>query len=258
MNKIGIAAIATAVISSAASAANTDVIGNIDLSKNWLGDNIKLNRADKDATLYSTNCTSSRYFYRDLSTEFAGRGAGENSIWASYSQYLGASGTVRGRAGGCMFDNNGYVSGMRMEVGTAASAGYAFGKVQGLAYLTDAAAAALGATVGGNYSFTFNTGTRTAPVPTANSWVSFAHTRDLNTGRVTWYYSVDGGVNYSGFYVDAGVTTSTGVEFDFITSGGQTTTSYTAQFGDMQVYTTPAPGAAALVGLAGLVSRRRR
>jgi len=303
MNKIGIAAIATAVISSAASAANTDVIGNIDLSKNWLGDNIKLNRADKDTTLYSTNWssftagsavgqdswanyggttaaftitatrpggqagqgysqaqsgTSSRYFYRDLSTEFAGRGAGENSIWASYSQYLGATGTVRGRAGGSMFDNNGYVSGMRMEIGTNTTAGYAFGKVQGLAYLTDAAAAALGATVGGNYSFTFNTGTRTAPVPTANSWVYFAHTRDLSTGRVTWYYSVDGGANYSGFYVDAGVTTSTGVEFDYITSGGQTTTSFTAQFGDMQVYTTPAPGAAALVGLAGLVSRRRR
>lgn len=305
MNKIGIAAIATAVISSAASAANTDVIGTIDVSKNWLGDNIKLGPTNKNSTLYSTNWsnftvggavgqdswinygglssdfsitatrpggqsgkgysqaqsgTTTRFFYRDLSTEFNGRAAGENQIWASYGQYLGATGTNRGRAGGFLYDNNGYcTSGMRMEVGTASAAGYTFGKVQGVGYLTAAAATALGSTSGaGNYSFTFNTGTRTAPVPSQNSWVYFAHTRDLNTGRVTWYYSTDGGVNYSGFYVDGGLTTSTGIEFDYVTTGAQTGTAFTTQFGDLSVYTTPAPGAAALVGLAGLVSRRRR
>lgn len=305
MNKIGIAALATAVISSAA-LAKDNIVGTIDLSKNWLGDNIKLGKADKAQTiLYGTDWsnfnvgnavgqdlwvsyggtaaayqitatrpggqagkgysqsqsgTSTRYFYRDMSTEFAGRGAGENTVWAEHSAFLGASGTVRGRATGAMFDASfNYLAGMRMEIGTAATAGYAFGKVQGLTYLTLSAAQALGATAAGNYAFTFNTGTRTAPVPTANSWVYFAQNRNLDTGRVEWFYSVDGGVNYTGFFIDAGVQTGVGLlEWDYLTSGGQSTTSFTQQFGNMVVYSVPAPGAAALVGLAGLVSRRRR
>jgi xanthosine utilization system XapX-like protein len=32
----------------------------------------------------------------------------------------------------------------------------------------------------------------------------------------------------------------------------------TVNYGDLNIYATPAPGAAALVGLAGLMARRRR
>lgn len=305
MNKIGIAALATAVISSAALAGDYT---EITLGKaNMIGTGLKLPKLDKAQTsLYATDWsnftvgsavgqdlwtnyggttaafnitatrpggqagqgynqaqsgTSSRFFYRDISAEFAGRGAGENTVWTESSMFNKAANTQRGRGSMFTYDYDAtaaYItSGVRMDVGTGTS--YAQGKIQGGAYLTASAAAALGATAGGNYVFTFNTGTFTNPVPTANSWVYFASNHNFDTGRVEWYYSVDGGATYTGFFVDAGVrTVNSVIDFNFITTGAATTSSFNVDFGSMSVYSVPAPGAAALVGLAGLVSRRRR
>jgi hypothetical protein len=302
MNKIGIAALATAVISSAA-LANDNIVGEIVLGKNnMIGTGLKLPKLNKDTDLYSTDWsnftvggavgqdlwtnfggstaafnitatrpggqagkgynqtqsgTSSRFFYRDLSAEFAGRGAGENIVWTESSMFNKAANTQRGRGSMFTYDYDAtasYItSGMRMDVGTGTS--YTQGKIQGGAYLT---AAAAGGTAG-NYVFTFNTGTNTGPVPTAGSWVYFASNRNFDTGRVEWYYSVDGGVSYTGFFYEAGVRAINSViDFNYITAGAASSSSFNVDFGSMAVYTVPAPGAAALVGLAGLVSRRRR
>ena len=310
MNKIGIAALATAVISSAA-LANDGIVGEIVLGKNnFIGTGLKLPKLDKaQTTLYSTDWsnftvgsavgqdlwtkypssvassnfaitatrpggqagkgynqthsgTVSRYFYRDLSTAFAGRGAGENIVWTESSLYNKAANTQRGTASMFTFDTlaANITSGLQMDIGSATTLSTVQGRIKGAAYLTLSAAQAVGATAAGNYVFTLNTGTLTAPVPTAGSWVYFASNRNLNTGVVEWYYSVDGGVSYTGFAINAGVRAIDDLEFDYVTYSPSATTAgnFNVDFGNLAVYTVPAPGAAALVGLAGLVSRRRR
>ena len=323
MNKIGIAALATAVISASAAAKDTSTI-EVNLGSNfkgYLGSNLTLDQLTgaraKNTSLYQTNwsgftvgsvigqdlwtnyggaetdfninatrtgfpgmqslritgSSTNRFLYRDLTTEWDNRAAGENIINAEFSIYRGANSTVRSRAGNTtyMLQGDGSTSGSvffgamgwRMDMGTGGtgSTAYAQGRLAGVGYFTAAAAqATFGSTAtAGTYSFTFGT---SVPNVAQSTWVNFFTSRNLTTGELILAYSTNGGTSFTGFTLNAGIVTTPNptiqlVETDYVTSGAGSGTNI-SQFGDLAVYTTPAPGAAALLGLAGLVSRRRR
>jgi len=118
-------------------------------------------------------------------------------------------------------------------------------------------------TTTGNYRFKLSeqalSSGGTSPLAVSGGWTKFAMNWNKTTGQANWYYSVDGGATYTGFYVNgSGAGLGDNMEWDFYASQASGTTTANAIFGDLSVYATPAPGAAALVGLAGLMARRRR
>jgi len=99
----------------------------------------------------------------------------------------------------------------------------------------------------GNYAFT------TTTAITFDTWTTMTTTWDSDTGRFQVF------MGSTGFYVDGAAAGSTADETDFYSSRNGGTTAGTAFFDNLEVgTTTPAPGALALLGVAGLVGGRRR
>jgi hypothetical protein len=93
----------------------------------------------------------------------------------------------------------------------------------------------------------------------SGGYTYFATSFNKTTGEVLFYYSIDGGANYTGFFVPGAAAGEDVLEFDwYTTTTSGNTVGVTVNYGDLNIYATPAPGAAALVGLAGLMARRRR
>jgi len=206
----------------------------------------------------SNTSAGSRYMYQDLSAQWAARNAGDNIIWAEYSQFCASSASASGnRAGTVFFDTTGtkFLTGMAVEMGT-----YSTSTTQRSVY---GYANYLNGTATGNYRFKLSDQTlsdgSTSPKALSGGWTKFATSFNKTTGEVLFYYSVDGGANYTGFFVNGAAAGSDVAEFDYYTSTTSgSTTGVTVNYGDLTIYATPAPGAAALVGLAGLMARRRR
>lgn len=205
--------------------------------------------------------TASRYLYQDLSAQWAARNAGDNIAWVQYDAYMSSATSSSGdRTGGFLFasDSTGTIgafsTGMTMEYGTVGTTTKQR-SVFGYAYYTSG-------TTTGNYRFKLSeqalSSGGTSPLAVSGGWTKFAMNFNQTTGQVNWYYSVDGGANYTGFYVNGAAAGLNVVEWDFYGQQASGTTTANAIFGDFSVYATPAPGAAALVGLAGLMARRRR
>ena len=200
----------------------------------------------------SSTTTGGRYAYQDLSSQWAARNAGDNIFWTEYQSYFSASQTSLARTGNIAFDNTGskILSGMYTQTGASTSSTNARGTIFGFANYNN------GGTVG---NFVFNLSAGGGPVANAGGWTDYAYNFNKTTGRVEWFLSVDGGANYTGFYVDGAAAGSDVLETDFYSSAGTGNASAGNMiFGEMSAYATPAPGAAALVGLAGLMARRRR
>ena len=109
----------------------------------------------------------------------------------------------------------------------------------------------------GNYSFS----TGTSGILARNTWYSFKVTFDSVTGRFQGGFSNDGGVNYTMFFVDGAAAGISVDEYDLIGSANSGTAAQGAPLGfydNITVTAAPAPGAIALLGLAGLIGRRRR
>lgn len=85
-----------------------------------------------------------------------------------------------------------------------------------------------------------------------DQWVNFTTTWNQTTGRmeVAW------GAN--AFYVDGAAAGSVADETDYYNTRNGSTVSSTAYFDNLTIGAVPAPGALALLGVAGLASRRRR
>ena len=97
--------------------------------------------------------------------------------------------------------------------------------------------------------------------PLANGgWTKFATSFNKSTGVVQWFYSVDGGSSYTGYYINswaAGASLST-ADFRMNNFGLFDNAGATAVFGNLNVYALPTPGAAVLALAGALCSRRRR
>jgi hypothetical protein len=200
----------------------------------------------------SSTSTGGRYAYQDLSSQWAARNAGDNIFWTEYQSYFSGTQTSLARTGNIAFDTtySKILSGMYTQTGASTSSTNARGTVFGFANYNN------GGSVG---NFVFNLSAGGGPVANAAGWTDYAYNFNKTTGRVEWFLSTDGGANYTGFFVDGAAMGSDISETNYYSSAGTGNASAGNMiFGAMDIYATPAPGAAALVGLAGLMARRRR
>jgi hypothetical protein len=181
----------------------------------------------------------------DVAANIGTRGPGENLIVATYDFYMGgASATNTNRYGGYLYDVTGskILAGVTMQNNT--------GQLFLVANYNNAGAI-------GNFAFNLGTGA----VLSRNTWYRFAVTFDITTGRAQAGYSTDGGANYNLWFVDGAAAGTLVDEFDLIGSANSGTAAQGQTIGyydNINVIATPAPGALALLAVAGLMGSRRR
>jgi hypothetical protein len=206
----------------------------------------------------SNTSTGSRFMYQDLSAQWAARNAGEDIFWAEYSQFCASAASTSGnRAGSAVYNTAGtkFLCGMAVEMGSLGTSTVQRSVFGYANYLNGSAT--------GNYRFKLSDQTLSdgsvSQKAVSGGYTYFATSFNKTTGEVLFYYSVDGGANYTGFFVPGAAAGEDVLEFDYYTSTTSgNTVGVTVNYGDLNIYATPAPGAAALVGLAGLMARRRR
>jgi len=130
--------------------------------------------------------------------------------------------------------------------------------IRGLAYLNTGTAASTG-----TYAFTLATGSAVTQAGTHSYYTQY----DNTTGIVYWGWDAALGTASTNFYFDPtasgyiGAANQVGVsEVDFLNNRNSSTTAGSQNLDNIAFYAfdVPAPGAAALLGLAGIVARRRR
>ena len=130
--------------------------------------------------------------------------------------------------------------------------------IRGLAYLNTGTAASTG-----TYAFTLATGSQVTQAGTHEYYTQY----DNTTGIVYWGWDTALGTAGANFYFDPTASGYIGAanqaainEFDFLNNRNSSTTAGNQVLDNVAFYAfdVPAPGAAALLGLAGIVARRRR
>ena len=149
--------------------------------------------------------------------------------------------------------------------GTQTSVGFIFdnyatgtnASIRGLAYLNTGTAASTG-----TYAFTLATGSAVTQAGTHSYYAAYENT----TGIVYWGWDV-GLTSETNFYFDPTANGYIGAanqaainEIDFLNNRNSSTTAGSQNLDNIAFYAydVPAPGAVALLGLAGIVARRRR
>ena len=129
--------------------------------------------------------------------------------------------------------------------------------IRGLAYLNTGTAASTG-----TYAFTLATGSAVTQAGTHSYYAAYENT----TGIVYWGWD-SGLTSETNFYFDPTASGYIGAanqvamnEVDFLNNRNSSTTAGSMNLDNIAIYAydVPAPGAAALLGLAGIVARRRR
>jgi hypothetical protein len=129
--------------------------------------------------------------------------------------------------------------------------------IRGLMYLNTGTAASTG-----TYAFTLATGSQVTQAGTHSYYTAYENT----TGLVYWGWDV-GLSSETNFYFDPTASGYIGAanqvainEIDFLNNRNSSTTSGSQNLDNIAFYAydVPAPGAVALLGLAGIVARRRR
>ena len=129
--------------------------------------------------------------------------------------------------------------------------------IRGLMYLNTGTAASTG-----TYAFTLATGSAVTQAGTHSYYTAYENT----TGLVYWGWDV-GLTSETNYYFDPTASGYIGAanqaamnEVDFLNNRNSSTTAGSMNLDNMAFYAydVPAPGAAALLGLAGIVARRRR
>ena len=179
--------------------------------------------------------TSPRYAWGpNFGTQFSAEAAaGNNTFYAQTSMYMASGSTSTARQGMVAFDSTGakILTGFYVQANT--------GIVYLLANYNNA---------GTINNFAFNTNTAIG----YNQWVDFTMTWNQSTGRMEVFWGANG------FYVDGAGAGSVADEVDYYNTRNGSTLSTTVYFDNLTIGAIPAPGALALLGVAGLVGSRRR
>ncbi len=199
-------------------------------------------------TQAATSGTSTRFTWNDDVANTMGSNPAENNVFnMTYDFYMGgASSTSTNRYGNYLYDTTGtkIIAGVTMQNNT--------GQFYLLSNYNNAG------TIG---NFSFSTGT--SGILTRNTWYTFQYSFNSTTGRVTAGFKAFGAATFTDFFVDGAAAGSVAGEYDLIGSvnaaaAGTSTLGYYDNINAFTSVGVPAPGAIALLGLAGLVGRRRR
>ena len=203
--------------------------------------------------------TSSAFYdiYLDTSAAYAAQAGPGQLLWLENDMYRGANSTVTTAAPSIYavaFDST-YAqcnSGFKFNSYTGAAVGLgSFKNSSGVITF---------------YGFTLPVTSTTNYAAAASNWTKQASNYNVDTGEVTWYLSSDNGVSYSAWSYGAGTSAAVAVagrgagEVDFYTANSATAVAQSTTWANSAQFTTlvPAPGAVALLGLAGIAARRRR
>ena len=199
-------------------------------------------------TQAATSGTSTRFTWNDDVMNTMGSNPTENNVFnMTYDFYMdGPSATSTNRYGNYLYDTTGtkILAGVTMQNNT--------GQFYLLSNYNNAG------TIG---NFSFSAGT--SAILARNTWYTFMYTFNSTTGRVTAGFKAFGAATFTEFFVDGAAAGSVAGEYDLIGSvnAAAAGTSTLGFYDNINAFTSvgvPAPGAIALLGLAGLVGRRRR
>jgi hypothetical protein len=188
---------------------------------------------------------STRFTWNDDVFNTMGSNPSENNVFnMTYDFYMGGvSATSTNRYGNYLYDSTGtkILAGCSMQNNT--------GQFYLLSNYNNAG------TIG---NFSFSAGT--SAILARNTWYTFSMTFNSTTGRTTAGFKAYGAASFTEFFVDGAAAGSVAGEYDLVGSvnAAAAGTSTLGYYDNINAYTTPAPGAIALLGLAGLVGRRRR
>jgi hypothetical protein len=188
---------------------------------------------------------STRFTWNDDVFNTMGSNPSENNVFSmTYDFYMGGvSATSKNRYGNYLYDTTGtkILAGCTMQNDT--------GQFYLLSNYNNAG------TIG---NFSFSAGT--SAILARNTWYTFMYTFNSTTGRTTAGFKAYGAASFTEFFVDGAAAGSVAGEYDLVGSvnAAAAGTSTLGYYDNINAYTTPAPGAIALLGLAGLVGRRRR
>ena len=195
-------------------------------------------------SIQGSSTTTSRFAWTDdVYNNWGSRDVGSDTIYAVWDQDTTTTNTSKNKFGAVIYDASGakILAGMYVDAAT--------GALQAISYSTSG-------TTTTNYAYTMP-GVTIA----RNAWQSLAMTFNKTTGVSGYYLKVSGawtGTTIAG--AAAGVNPD---EFDLYQSANASTTQGLAYYDNILISSgsgsfVPAPGAVALIGLAGLVARRRR
>ena len=199
-------------------------------------------------TQAATSGTSTRFTWNDDVFNTMGSNPAENNVFnMTYDFYMGGvSANSRNRYGNYLYDTTGtkILAGVTMQNDT--------GQFYLLSNYNNAG------TIG---NFSFSAGT--SAILARNTWYTFMYTFNSTTGRVTAGFKAYGAATFTEFFVDGAAAGSVAGEYDLIGSvnAAAAGTSTLGFYDNINAFTSvgvPTPGAIALLGLAGLVGRRRR
>lgn len=189
----------------------------------------------------------------DVHDNWGNRDAGSNTIYATWDQdtttYTSAAGTAsQNRFGAVIQDSTGtkILAGLYVEANT--------GYLYGVAYSTSG---------GATNNFTYNIMSEGVQVSlNRNAWQSLAITFNKSTGEAGFYYQTTPSTWGSSTVTGAAIGVDPN-EFDLYQLSNSSTTKGKAYYDNILVSSgsgsfVPAPGAAALLGVAGLIGARRR
>ena len=199
-------------------------------------------------TQAATSGTSTRFTWNDDVYNTMGSNPAGNKLFnMTYDFYMGGvSANSRNRYGNYLYDTTGtkILAGVTMQNDT--------GQFYLLSNYNNAG------TIG---NFSFSAGT--SAILARNTWYTFMYTFNSTTGRVTAGFKAYGAATFTEFFVEGAAAGSVAGEYDLIGSvnAAAAGTSSLGYYDNINAFTSvgvPAPGAIALLGLAGLVGRRRR
>ena len=204
-----------------------------------------------------TTATAYYDLYLDTSAAYAAQAGPGQLLWLENDMYRGANSTLTSAAPSIYavaFDSTlaQCNSGFKFNSYTGAASGLgSFRNSSGVITF---------------YGFTLPVTSTTSYAAAENNWTKQASSYNVDTGEVTWYLSADNGVSYSSWSYGAGTSAAVAVagrgagEVDFYTANAATALAQSTTWANSAQYTTlvPAPGAVALLGLAGIAARRRR
>jgi MYXO-CTERM domain-containing protein len=191
---------------------------------------------------------STRFTWNDDVFNTMGSNPSENNVFTmTYDFYMGgASATSTNRYGNYLYDTTGtkILAGCSMQNNT--------GQFYLLSNYNNAG------TVG---NFSFSTGV--AGILARNTWYTFSMSFNSTTGRTVAGFQAFGAATFTEFFVDGAAAGSVAGEYDLVASvnAAAAGTSTLGFYDNIDAYTSssvPAPGAIALLALAGLTGRRRR